>query len=56
MVLTLLRGLSRDAGRTLIIVTHSEEAAARADRVLRIEDGRIREDGQHSPTARETGS
>jgi len=56
MVLTLLCGLSRDAGRTLIIVTHSEEAAARADRVLRIEDGRIREDGQHSPTARETGS
>jgi putative ABC transport system ATP-binding protein len=56
MVLTLLRGLSRDAGRTLIIVTHSEEAAARADRVLRIEDGRIREDGQHSPTVHETGS
>ncbi len=56
MVLTLLCGLSRDAGRTLIIVTHSEEAAARADRVLRIEDGRIREDGRHSPTARETGS
>ena len=56
MVLTLLCGLSRDAGRTLIIVTHSEEAAARADRVLRIEDGRIREDGQHSPTVHETGS
>ncbi len=54
-VLTLLCGLSRDTGRTLIIVTHSEEAAARADRVLRIEDGRIREDGQRSPTARETG-
>ncbi len=55
-VLTLLSGLSRDAGRTLIIVTHSEEAAARADRVLRIEDGRIREDSRHSPAARETGS
>ena len=56
MVLTLLCALSRDAGRTLIIVTHSEEAAARADRVLRIEDGRIREDGQDSPTVHETGS
>ena len=55
-VLTLLSGLSRDAGRTLIIVTHSEEAAARADRVLRIEDGRIREDTRHSPAARETVS
>ena len=55
MVLTLLCGLSRDAGRTLIIVTHSEEAAARADRVLRIEDGRIREDARHLPAARETG-
>ncbi len=32
MVLTLLCGLSRDAGRTLIIVPHSEEAAARVDR------------------------
>ncbi len=52
MVLTLLSGLSRDAGRTLIIVTHSEEAAARADRVLRIEDCRIREDARHSPAAR----
>ena len=55
-VLTLLSGLSRDAGRTLVIVTHSEEAAARADRVLRIEDGRIREDMRHSPAARETVS
>lgn len=55
-VLTLLCELSRDAGRTLIIVTHSEEAAARADRLLRIEDGRIREDARHAPAARETGS
>ncbi len=43
MVLTLLSDMSRDAGKTLIIVTHSEEAAARAGRVLRIEDGRMRE-------------
>lgn len=55
-VLTLLCELSRDAGRTLIVVTHSEEAAARADRVLRLEDGRIREDGYASPAARETRS
>jgi len=42
-VLALLCDMSRDAGKTLIIVTHSEEAAARAGRVLRIEDGRVHE-------------
>ena len=42
-VLGLLCDMSRDAGKTLIIVTHSEEAAARAGRVLRIEDGRVHE-------------
>ena len=43
MVLALLSDMSRNAGKTLIIATHSEEAAARADRILRIEDSRIRE-------------
>ena len=43
IVLGLLSDLTRDAEKTLIVVTHSEEAAARADRVLRIEDGGIRE-------------
>ena len=51
MVLTLLSDMSRDAGKTLIIVTHSEEAAARAGRVLRIEDGRIREASRNTPAA-----
>ena len=40
-VLALLCDMSRDAGKTLIIVTHSDEVAARASRVLRIEDGRV---------------
>lgn len=43
MVLALLSDMSRKAGKTLIIATHSEEAAARAGRILRIEDGGIRE-------------
>jgi putative ABC transport system ATP-binding protein len=51
MVLALLSDMSRDAGKTLIIVTHSEEAAARAGRVLRIEDGRIGEVSARLPTA-----
>jgi putative ABC transport system ATP-binding protein len=31
-------------GRTLVVVTHSAEVAERAERVLRIRDGRIEED------------
>lgn len=56
MVLTLLSDMSRDAGKTLIIVTHSEEAAARAGRVLRIEDGRIGEVSRNAPAAGRMGS
>lgn len=41
MVLDLLCTMSRDAGKTLIIVTHSAEAAARAGRVLNIDHGHI---------------
>jgi putative ABC transport system ATP-binding protein len=51
VVLDLLASMSRDAGRTLIVVTHSEEAAARAARILRLEDGRIREESAHPPAA-----
>ncbi len=42
-VLTLLDRLVRDRGHTLILVTHSLEIAARADRVLHLEDGRLAE-------------
>jgi ABC-type lipoprotein export system ATPase subunit len=37
-VLELLRGLT---GRSVVIVTHEPEAAAIADRVLHLEDGRL---------------
>lgn len=49
MVLGLLCEMSRDAGGTLVVVTHSAETAARAGRVLRIEEGRLLE---VSPEAR----
>lgn len=40
-VLQLLDDMTRQAGKTLIMVTHSNEIAARTDRVLHLEDGRL---------------
>jgi len=42
-VLALLEDLVRDSGTTLFMVTHSEEAAARADRILEIRGGALAE-------------
>jgi putative ABC transport system ATP-binding protein len=41
LVLDLLDRVTRGAGKTLVLVTHSPEVAARADRVLTIEDGHL---------------
>jgi len=41
LVLDLIDRLVRPAGHTLVLVTHSPDVAARADRVLRLDDGRI---------------
>jgi putative ABC transport system ATP-binding protein len=40
-VLALLHGLAREAGTTVVVATHSDEAAAIADRVLRLRDGKL---------------
>ena len=40
-VLALLRALSTDDGRTIVMVTHDPSAAAIADRVVFLHDGRI---------------
>jgi len=45
-VLDLLLEVSRDAGHTLILVTHSLEVARAADRHLLLEEGRLIEDGE----------
>jgi predicted ABC-type transport system involved in lysophospholipase L1 biosynthesis ATPase subunit len=37
----LLLSLSGDGGRTVIVVTHDAEVAGRAERVLRMHDGRL---------------
>jgi putative ABC transport system ATP-binding protein len=40
-VLDLLARMVRESGTTLVVVTHSEGAAGRADRVLELVDGRL---------------
>ena len=42
-ILALLEGLTRDDGKNLILVTHSAEAAGRADRVVTLRDGKFDE-------------
>jgi putative ABC transport system ATP-binding protein len=42
-VLDLLTALVREHAATLIVVTHSDEVAARADRVLRLHEGHLQE-------------
>lgn len=37
----LLRKLNKDRGTTFVIVTHNDKLSAQADRIIRMEDGRI---------------
>jgi putative ABC transport system ATP-binding protein len=48
MVMELLASLHRDLDITLVLVTHDEWIAERADRVLRLADGRLVEDSAAS--------
>lgn len=40
-IMTLLRRSNRELGQTLVVITHDENVALMADRVIAIEDGRI---------------
>ncbi|MBI4271243.1 MAG: ABC transporter ATP-binding protein [Candidatus Rokubacteria bacterium] len=40
-IIELLLGLNRERGSTLLLVTHDEALAGKADRVLRLRDGRL---------------
>ncbi|WP_226895348.1 ABC transporter ATP-binding protein [Luteolibacter marinus] len=40
-ILDLLRGLARDHGKTIVMVTHDARAAAAADRTLHLEKGQL---------------
>jgi putative ABC transport system ATP-binding protein len=40
-VLTLMKDLNRRLGQTILMITHDADAAAYADRIVRMRDGRI---------------
>jgi len=40
-LVAMLRRLNRDEGRTIVIVTHDAEVAGVADRIVRLQDGRV---------------
>ena len=41
IVLEMLRGLNKEFGQTIIMITHNPEAAAKADRVIEMRDGHV---------------
>ena len=43
-ILELFGELARERSMTLVVITHNREIAARADRVLRIVDGQLKEE------------
>ncbi len=45
-VLSLLKVTSDRFKQTVVMITHNEEIAQLADRIIRIEDGRVKNDGQ----------
>lgn len=45
-VLGLLKVTSEQFGQTMVMITHNEEIAQMADRIVRIEDGKLAEDGE----------
>jgi putative ABC transport system ATP-binding protein len=48
-ILDLLTEVHRERRTTLVLVTHNPRISATADRVVRIADGRLREDRSHAP-------
>ncbi len=55
-VLGLLRTLHRDAGTTLVLVTHELNLARQMERIITLRDGRIESDQLRSVNPEETGA
>jgi putative ABC transport system ATP-binding protein len=51
-ILQLMRDLNRDEGVTIVMVTHDPSAAAIADRIVFLRDGRVREEVEGGSTER----
>lgn len=51
-ILTLFDRLNEEEGRTIIMVTHEDEVAARAKRVVRLKDGLLQSDQTNAPADR----
>jgi putative ABC transport system ATP-binding protein len=49
-VLALLRQFNHEHGQTIVLVTHDAEVGTACDRVIRMRDGRIRDDGVRAAT------
>ena len=47
-VISLLKSTSRQFQQTIVMITHNEEIALMADRMIRIEDGRVKEAGANA--------
>jgi putative ABC transport system ATP-binding protein len=52
-ILTLFDDLNQREGRTIIMVTHEDEVAARAKRIIRLKDGLLQTDKSNSEAERE---
>ena len=50
-IIDLLIGLNRDYGSTMVLVTHDPELAARADRIVMLQDGQVVADDLRNPAA-----
>ena len=55
-ILELLVSLSGEEGRTVIVVTHDADIAARANRIVRMQDGRAVDDARALPVVSATAS
>jgi putative ABC transport system ATP-binding protein len=49
-VLALFRQFNREQGQTIVLVTHDSEVGEACDRVVKMRDGRIRDNGLHAAT------